>query len=315
VKATFAIAGTFMPWTGSSYHLRRRQVTTCQLPRRMICTSRWLSSSSVSRARSRSVTGPVPTMSACRKASAGHAQPATAPGGLTIGGMGEGAEPPWTAEQKATIIAELQRKFPERQLYPVQRGNFASQWKHVAHSARLQDASSQDPRKSWVPPGLVAAVRRTRLSRFYPFAVHEYLYFADGPGVWDEKGEVAPVCVGRSRPEGYLVLQRPPGKATYTLTTQALTRRQPRPTGFSRAGHGAARRVNIPAAPGFDLPAKASRLAGPPAADGAPRQHRPLHLQRTGHHDPPAHDLGHQLRLRRTVPPHHRPGKRSLMRH
>jgi hypothetical protein len=136
--------------------------------------------------------------------------------------VGEDAEPPWTAEQKAAIIAELRRKFPDRQLYPVQRGNLASQWEHVAHSARLQDASSQDPHKSWVPPNLaalVAAVRRTRLSRFYPFTGHEYLYFADGPGVWDEKGEVAPVCVGRNRPEGYFVVQGPPGKATCTLTT------------------------------------------------------------------------------------------------
>jgi hypothetical protein len=53
---------------------------------------------------------------------------------------------------------------------------------------------------------------------------HEYLYFADGPGVWDQKGEVAPACVGRSRPEGYLVFQgaagyEPPGQAICTLTT------------------------------------------------------------------------------------------------
>lgn len=142
--------------------------------------------------------------------------------------MGEDAEPPWTPEQRAAIIAELRRKFPDQQFYPRQRGNLANEWENLADSARLQDAHNQDPCKSWVPPNLaalVAAVRRTQLSRFYPFTGHEYLYFADGPGVWDEKGEVAPACIGRDRPEGYLVLQGPtvysrlPGQVTCTLTT------------------------------------------------------------------------------------------------
>jgi hypothetical protein len=41
----------------------RRQVTTDPLPRRMIRTSGWLSPSSISRTRSRSVTGPVSVIS------------------------------------------------------------------------------------------------------------------------------------------------------------------------------------------------------------------------------------------------------------
>jgi hypothetical protein len=141
--------------------------------------------------------------------------------------MGEDAEPPWTPEQRAAIIAELRREFPDRQLYPFQRGNLSSWWECLADSARAEDASNRDPGKSWVPPSLaalVAAVRRTRLSRFYPFTGHEYLYFADGPGAWDEKGEIAPVCIGRNRPEGYIVLQGAvypglPGQVTRALTT------------------------------------------------------------------------------------------------
>jgi transposase len=46
-----------------------------------------------------------------------------------------------------------------------------------------------------------------------------------------------------------------------------------------------------------------------------PRRHRPRHPSRTGQHDPPLHHLAQQPRLRRTTPQHHRPGKRSLMRH
>lgn len=141
--------------------------------------------------------------------------------------MGDDAEPSWTPEQRAAIIAELRRKFPDRELYPVQRGNLASQWELMADLARLQDAGNQDPQETWVPPtlaALVAAVRRTRLSRFYPFTGHEYLYFADGPGVWHEKGEIAPACIGRNRPEGYVVLQGAfypgtPDQVTCTLTT------------------------------------------------------------------------------------------------
>jgi transposase len=46
-----------------------------------------------------------------------------------------------------------------------------------------------------------------------------------------------------------------------------------------------------------------------------PRRHRPRHPPTAGQHDPPLHHLAQQPRLRRTTPPHHRPGKRSLMRH
>ena len=149
------------------------------------------------------------------------------PGGLTIVGMAEDAQPPWTPEERAAITAELRRECPDRHLYPVQRGNLANEWENLADAARERDAYCQDPRKTWVPPNLaalVAAVRRTRLTRFYPFTGHEYLYFADGPGVWDEKGEIAPACIGRNRLEGYLVfpgavLHGPPGQLVCTLTT------------------------------------------------------------------------------------------------
>jgi hypothetical protein len=63
VKATFAIAGTAMPWAESSTIWARRQVTTDPLPRRMIRSSRWPSSSSIPRTRRRSVTGPVSAIS------------------------------------------------------------------------------------------------------------------------------------------------------------------------------------------------------------------------------------------------------------
>ena len=45
------------------------------------------------------------------------------------------------------------------------------------------------------------------------------------------------------------------------------------------------------------------------------RRHRPRQPQGAGQHDPPVHHLAQQPRLRRTAPPHRRPGKRSLMRH
>ena len=45
------------------------------------------------------------------------------------------------------------------------------------------------------------------------------------------------------------------------------------------------------------------------------RRHRPRQPQRAGQHDPPVHHLAQQPRLRRTTPPHRRPGERSLMRH
>ena len=59
VNATFAIAGTAIPCADSSTICARRQVTTDPLPRRTIRTSRRPSSSSISRTRKRSVTGPV----------------------------------------------------------------------------------------------------------------------------------------------------------------------------------------------------------------------------------------------------------------
>ena len=43
------------------------------------------------------------------------------------------------------------------------------------------------------------------------------------------------------------------------------------------------------------------------------RRHRPRQPQRAGQHDPPVHHLAQQPRLRRTTPPHHRPGKHSLI--
>jgi hypothetical protein len=71
VNATFAIAGTSMPCADSSTICARRQVTTDPLPRRMIRTSRRPSSSSISRTRSRSVTGRVSRISCCKESSTG----------------------------------------------------------------------------------------------------------------------------------------------------------------------------------------------------------------------------------------------------
>jgi transposase len=45
------------------------------------------------------------------------------------------------------------------------------------------------------------------------------------------------------------------------------------------------------------------------------RRHRPRHPQGAGQHDPPVHHLAQHPRPRRTAPPHHQPGKRSLTRH
>lgn len=143
-----------------------------------------------------------------------------------MGGMREDAEPPWTPEERAAHVAELRREYPDRELYPIQRGNLANEWENLADSASSRDAYFQ-ARRSWIPPtfaALVAAVRRTRLIRFYPFTGHEYLYFADGPGIWDENGEVAPACIGRDRDEGYSVFRGalgyvPPDQVTRTLTT------------------------------------------------------------------------------------------------
>jgi hypothetical protein len=73
VNATFAIAGTSMPCADSSTICARRQVTTEPLPPRMIRTSRPPSSSSISRTRDRSVTGPVSRTSA-RKETPGRGQ-------------------------------------------------------------------------------------------------------------------------------------------------------------------------------------------------------------------------------------------------
>jgi hypothetical protein len=141
--------------------------------------------------------------------------------------MGEAAEPLWTPEERAAIVAEFRRQFPGQHIYPVQRGNLANQWENLADSARAKDADNPGPDKTRVPPTLatlVAAVMRTRLIRFYPFMALEHLHFADGPGVWDHEGEVAPAFIDRNRSEGYIVYQgsyhqRPPGQVTRTLTT------------------------------------------------------------------------------------------------
>ena len=140
--------------------------------------------------------------------------------------LGRDARAPWTPEERASIIAELRRKFPDKNLYPMQRGNLANEWENRADSAIGRDADHPPP-ENWVPSSLaalVAAVRRTQLIRFYPFTALECLYFADGPGVWDEKGEVAPACIWWNRPEGYIVDQGPvyprlPEQVTRTLTT------------------------------------------------------------------------------------------------
>jgi len=57
--------------------------------------------------------------------------------------MEEDAEPPWTPEERAAIIAEIARKFPGRHFHPVQRGNLASMWECVTDVAR--DASDMKP--------------------------------------------------------------------------------------------------------------------------------------------------------------------------
>ena len=63
VNAILAIAAASMPCADSSTICARRQVTTDPLPRRTIRTSRRPSSSSISRTRRRSATGPVSTIS------------------------------------------------------------------------------------------------------------------------------------------------------------------------------------------------------------------------------------------------------------
>jgi hypothetical protein len=74
VKATFAIAATSIPWADSNTICARRQVTTEPVPRRTIRTSRRPSSSSISRTRRRSVTGPVWAIGTARKVPTGHVQ-------------------------------------------------------------------------------------------------------------------------------------------------------------------------------------------------------------------------------------------------
>jgi len=161
-----------------------------------------------------------------------------------------GQEAPWTPEERAAIIAELQRMFPDQHLYPVQRGNLANEWENMADGAREQDAHCQAI-NSWVPPNLaalVAAVRRTQLTRFYPFTGHEWLHFADGPGVWDHFWDQgAPVCIG-NRPEGYVVLHgavgyRAPGQQVIcTLIThdpdEAAAEAERLLTEWTWSGHG-----------------------------------------------------------------------------
>jgi hypothetical protein len=139
------------------------------------------------------------------------------------------AEPPWTPEQRAAHVAELRREYPDGELYPIQRGNLANEWENLADSASSRDAYSQ-ARRSGIPPtfaALVAAVRRTRLIRFYPFTGHEYLYFADGPGIWDDNGEVAPACIGRDRDAGYSVFRGAPGYLPPDQVTRTLTTHDP----------------------------------------------------------------------------------------
>jgi len=70
VNATLAIAATSMPWADSSTICARRQVTTDPLPRRTIRTSRRPSPSSISRTRSRSVTGSVSSITTPRESAA-----------------------------------------------------------------------------------------------------------------------------------------------------------------------------------------------------------------------------------------------------
>ena len=136
-------------------------------------------------------------------------------------------EAPWTPEERAAIIAEFRRAFPDKHLQPIQRGNLANEWENMAEAALLQDAHCRDI-NSWIPPNLAAlvtAARRTRLTRFFPFTGHQYLHFADGPGIWDRFWDYgAPACI-ENGPEGYVVLHgavgyRAPGQqVTRTLTT------------------------------------------------------------------------------------------------
>jgi hypothetical protein len=120
-----------------------------------------------------------------------------------------------------------ERAFPDKHPRLVQPGDLAGIWEAVADAARDQDAHRQAIH-SWIPPGfavLIAAVRRTQLTRFYPFTGHQYLYFADGPGVWDHFWEQgAPVCI-ENGPEGYVVCRgsvgygAPGQRVIRTLTT------------------------------------------------------------------------------------------------
>jgi hypothetical protein len=132
-------------------------------------------------------------------------------------------EAPWTPEERAVIIAELRRMAPDRHLYPVQRGNLANEWENMADAARDQDAHCQEI-NSWIPPNfaaLIAAVRRTQLTRFYPFTGHQYLHFADGPGIWDHFWAYgAPACI-ENWPEGYVVFH---GAVGYGAPSQQVIR-------------------------------------------------------------------------------------------
>ena len=78
----------------------------------------------------------------------------------------------------------------------------------MATTARDHDAYCQAI-ESWIPhnfAALIAAVRRTQLTRFFPFTGYRYLHFADGPGVWDHFWDQgAPACI-EDGPEGYVVL-------------------------------------------------------------------------------------------------------------
>lgn len=159
-------------------------------------------------------------------------------------------EAPWTREERAAIVAWFRRAFPDKHLHLVQPGNLASMWEAMAEMAQERDEHCQAI-DSLVPPSfaaLVAAVRRTRLTRFYPFTSHECLQFADCPDDWDRSWEQrAPACIGYG-PEGYVVLLEAAGTGvpgepvTCTLTTrdpdEAAAEAEQLLAGWARSGRG-----------------------------------------------------------------------------
>jgi Family of unknown function (DUF6193) len=98
-------------------------------------------------------------------------------------------------------------------------------WDFLAAAAHEDDEANRDPRRSWVPPTLavlVAAVRATSLTRFYPFTSHARLCFSDGPEWWSGKGQVVPAYVARNRENGYMVSRGGPydESAAIVLSTE-----------------------------------------------------------------------------------------------